>query len=111
MTDKRSRIPESYNCVCGVTIADKSKSLKKHISTKRHLDFAQCPPHHWSIESSSGHLSDGYCIKCNKQDKFENSISSSFYLWAGRNQKEYEVEEKEKEIKKEITHLVAPESN
>tara|TARA_R110002020_G_scaffold84375_3_gene209037 strand:- start:6308 stop:6634 length:327 start_codon:yes stop_codon:yes gene_type:complete len=107
MPDRPGRVAESYDCICGVKISDKSKSLKKHLTTKKHLAFADCPPHHWAIETANGHLSPGYCVKCNKQNSFENSIT---YAWAGRNQREYEVEEQEKEVTEEIGQLVSSKS-
>jgi hypothetical protein len=97
---KRTRItvPDPYTCICGTVITHKRKSLKKHLLTKAHLSTPApaptCPPHHWVIESANGHLSNGYCQKCNKKDAFENSIGN--YTWGGRAQREYEAEEKDK---------------
>ena len=99
---------DPYTCTCGTVIAHKRKSLKKHLQTKAHLDtIVPCPPHHWTIDAANGHLSNGYCIKCNKKQKFENSIGA--YTWTGRAQKEYEDEEREKEEQEEISQLVATE--
>ena len=100
----KGRIVESYNCPCGVKISDKRKSLKRHLSTKIHLSFAQCPPHHWTIDSANGPLSEGFCIKCNAKDRFENSINMG---WTGRSQREYEEEEQNKEVVGELEQLVA----
>ena len=89
---KRTRItvPDPYTCICGTVITHKRKSLKKHLLTKAHLSTPApaptCPPHHWVIESANGHLSNGYCQKCNKKDAFENSIGN--YTWGGRAQRE-----------------------
>lgn len=101
-TDKE---PQPYTCICGTVITHKTKSLKKHLLTKSHLQaLPSCPPHHWIIESASGHLSTGYCQNCNEQRKFENSVTQ--YSWSGRAQKEYEDEEKAKEEREELEHLV-----
>ena len=100
----KARTSEPYNCPCGVHISDKSKSLKKHLTTKIHLEFAQCPPHHWTIDSANGPLSAGFCIKCNAKNKFENSINMG---WTGRSQREYEEEEQQKEVTGELEQLVA----
>ena len=103
MPDRENRIPEAYACVCGTTLSDKRKSLKKHLTTKGHLDFAQCPPHHFQIDASNGPMSAGACIKCGLAKHFENSIN---YGWSGYQQKQYEDEEKQKEEKEELEQLV-----
>ena len=95
---------QPYKCLCGTVIAHKKKSLKKHLLTKAHIKSFPCPPHHWIIESASGHLSSGYCQNCNEQKTFANSIEH--YSWGGRATKEYEDEEKEKEQQEELKHLV-----
>ena len=104
--DKRIATEESqpYTCLCGTVIAHKKKSLKKHLLTKTHLQSFPCPPHHWIIESANGHLSSGYCQNCNEQKQFANSIEQ--FSWGGRAQREYDNEEKEKEEREELEHLV-----
>ena len=106
MTDKAGRVPEKYNCICGIIISDKRKSLKKHLSTKTHLSIAQCPPHHFAIDSSNGPLSAGSCRKCGLTKQFENSIN---YGWGGFQQKQYEEEEQQNEQREELTQLVTNE--
>jgi len=107
MPDRQGRIPEVYKCICGVTIADKRKSLKKHLTTKAHLAFADCPPHHFQIGVSNGPLSAGSCIKCGLTKQFENSIN---YGWGGYQQRQYEEEQKQKEQQEQLVEqLVATE--
>jgi hypothetical protein len=107
---KRTRItvPDPYTCICGTVITHKRKSLKKHLLTKAHLSTPApaptCPPHHWVIESANGHLSNGYCQKCNKKDAFENSIGA--YTWGGRAQREYENDERGKKEDNSVEQLV-----
>ena len=103
---KRTRItvPDPYTCICGTVITHKRKSLKKHLLTKAHLRAPACPPHHWIIESANGHLSNGYCQKCNKKDAFENSIGA--YTWGGRAQREYENDERGKKEDNSVEQLV-----
>jgi len=108
---KRTRItvPDPYTCTCGIVIAHKRKSLKKHLLTKAHLGkeyvkVIPCPPHHWVIESAKRHLSNGYSQKCNKKDAFENSIGA--YTWGGRAQREYENDERGKKEDNSVEQLV-----
>ena len=105
----RITVPDPYTCTCGIVLTHKRKSLKKHLLTKAHLGkeyvkVIPCPPHHWVIESANGHLSNGYCQKCNKKDAFENSIGN--YTWGGRAQSEYEAEEKNKKENDSVEQLV-----
>lgn len=100
----RITVPEPYTCTCGTVITHKRKSLKKHLLTKAHLSAPACPPHHWIIESANGHLSNGYCQKCNKKDAFENSIGT--YTWGGRAQHEFEAEEKNRKNTDSVEQLV-----
>ena len=103
--DKRIQAEElqPYKCLCGTVIAHKKKSLKKHLLTKAHIKSFPCPPHHWIIESASGHLSSGYCQNCNEQKKFQNSIEQ--FSWGGRAQLEYDKQAKDKEEQEELEHL------
>ena len=89
--DKRIQTEElqPYKCLCGTVIAHKKKRLKKHLLTKAHIKLFPCPPHHWIIESASGHLSSGYCQNCNEQKKFQNSIEQ--YTWGTHVQREEEL--------------------
>lgn len=67
----------SYACICGITISDRSRSLKQHLTTKRHLSKVDaCPPHHWSIASANGPTSAGICSKCAETKRFDNSLST-----------------------------------
>lgn len=106
MPDREGRVPEIYDCICGVTISDKRKSLKKHLSTKSHLEFANCPPHHFQIDTSNGPLSAGACLKCGLTKQFENSIN---YGWGGYQQRQYEEEQQQKEEQEKLEQLVASE--
>ena len=105
-TDKqvKTKVVQPYTCVCGIVIAHKRKSLKRHLLTKIHSQLSPCPPHHWIIESATGHLSSGYCQNCNEKKNFENSITQG-YAWYGRAQREYDSEERTKENKKEVEDL------
>jgi len=33
-----------YSCICGITLSDKSRSLKQHLKTKKHLDRKNIHP-------------------------------------------------------------------
>ena len=33
-----------YSCICGITLSDKSRSLKQHLKTKNHLNYIYPPP-------------------------------------------------------------------
>ena len=67
----------SYACACGITISDKSRSLKQHLNTKRHLSKVDaCPPHYWSIASANGPTSAGTCSKCGATKRFDNSLNT-----------------------------------
>ena len=67
----------SYACACGITISDKSRSLKQHLATKKHLSkVGSCPPHYWSIASANGPTSAGICSKCAEIKRFDNSLNT-----------------------------------
>jgi hypothetical protein len=67
----------SYDCPCGITISDKSRSLKQHLNTKRHLSKVDaCPPHYWSIDPANGPTSMGVCSKCAAAKHFDNSLNT-----------------------------------
>ena len=75
MATTRETIP--YTCACGITISDKGRSLKQHLTTKRHLSKVEaCPPHYWSIASANGPTSAGICSKCAETKRFDNSLNT-----------------------------------
>ena len=99
MTNKEQT---SYVCECGITLTNKVKSLKKHIQTQKHLKALEidCPPHHWSIATATGPISQGTCIKCNLTKNFENSVQ---YTWSWQTASAEKIEQ-EKAEKADLEH-------
>ena len=103
MPSGREIIP--YSCICGITIADRSKSLKQHLITQKHLNkVGECPPHHWSIASANGPTSAGVCSKCREIKHFENSLQTGggWYTQMATEKSQKEWTEQE-EVRKLVT--------
>jgi len=79
----------AFKCNCGITIS-RRKDKSTHIKTQRHLLAIQQRKetkavvqerdvciHHWTIDSSNGSHSNGYCLRCGLQRQFANSIETS----------------------------------